>query len=566
MQKCSSGIPGLDEITYGGLPKGRNTLVCGVAGSGKTLFGIEFLVHGATQFNEPGVFMAFEETAEELAQNVASLGFDLNKLCAEKKLLVDYVRIERSEIEETGEYDLEGLFIRINQAIESVKAKRVVLDTIESLFAGLQNQGILRAELRRLFQWLKSKDVTTIITGESGTNSRSLTRYGLEEYISDCVILLDNRVYNQISTRRIRIAKYRGSSHGTNEYPFLIEDTGLSIMPITSVGLKYKVTTERVSSGVERLDKMLDGKGFFKGSSILVSGPAGTGKTSLAASFANSVCKSGERCLYFAFEESPEQIIRNMRSIGIDLEPWIKKGLLMIRSIRPTFYGLETHLSLIEKLIQKFEPSAIVIDPITNLITISTEIDVQLMLTRLIDHMKNNGITAFMTNLSYVGMSIEKSETGVSSLMDTMILLKDIEIGGERNKGIYIIKSRGMQHSNQIREFTFGKEGIQLVDVYSGPSGVLTGSARVTQEAMEKADILLKEENIESMRQAIDRKREVKDAKIRQLQAEFEQDKTEATKLIRAAELRVEALAKSRTDMGRRRGSEGNAEKQKSKR
>lgn len=563
LQKCPTGISGLDEITYGGLPRDRNTLVCGVAGSGKTLFGIEFLVRGVTQYNETGVFVAFEETAEELAQNVGSLGFDLNKLCAEKKLMIDYVRIERSEIEETGEYDLEGLFIRINQAIESVKAKRVVLDTIESLFAGLKNQGILRAELRRLFGWLKTKGVTTVITGEAGSVPGSLTRYGLEEYISDCVIILDTRIRDQVATRRMRIAKYRGSMHGTNEYPFLIEDKGLSILPITSVGLAYKVTTERVSIGIPRLDSMLGGKGFYKGSSIMISGPAGTGKTSLAASFADAVCKSGERCLFFAFEEAPAQIVRNMRSIGINLEPWVKKNSLMIRSIRPTFHGLEMHLSLMEKLINEFKPNAVIIDPVTNLITVSTEIDVQLMLTRLVDYLKNLGITALMTNLSHVGMVVEKSETAVSSLMDTIILLKDMETGGERNKGIYIIKSRGMPISNQIREFTFDKEGIHLVDVYPGSGGVLTGSSRATQEALDQAEVLLKKEDIENMERAIGRKRKLMESKIAQLRSEFELDQEETNKLIREAKLRAKILAENRLSMGRLRGMDIGTEKEK---
>jgi len=560
LEKCPTGIQGLDEITYGGLPRGRNTLVCGVAGTGKTLMGIEFLVRGATLFDEPGVFMAFEETGDELTQNVASLGFDLKKLIAEKKLAIDFVRIERSEIEETGEYDLEALFIRINQAIDSIGAKRIVLDTIESLFAGLSNQGILRAELRRLFAWLKNKGVTSVITGESGAGVGSLTRYGLEEYISDCVILLDNRVHDQITTRRLRIAKYRGSMHGTNEYPFLIEETGLTILPITSISLTFNVTMERVSSGVPRLDHMLGGKGFYKGSSILINGPAGTGKTTLSVFFADSVCRRGERCLYFAFEESPAQIVRNMRSVGIDLEPWVQKGLLMIRSARPTVYGLEMHLSLIEKLINEFKPSAVIIDPITNLIMVSTEIDVHLMLTRLLDYLKNEGITTLLTNLSHVGTSVEKSEAGISSLMDTIILLKDIEIGGERNKGLYIIKSRGMAHSNQIREFTFGKDGITLVDVYSGPSGVLTGSARAAQEALEEAEAVLKRENVESMARAIDRKRKLTDAKIAQLEADFEQDEAETNKLIRDAELGADVIAKNRAIMAKRRGLNGDAE------
>lgn len=564
LQKCPTGIQGLDEITYGGLPQGRPTLVCGVAGSGKTLMAIEFLVRGATQFNEPGVFMAFEETGEELAKNVASLGFDLNRLIADKKLVIDYIRIERSEIEETGEYDLEGLFIRLNQAIDSVGAKRVVLDTIESLFSGLSNQGILRAELRRLFHWLKAKGVTAIVTGETGQGT--LTRYGLEEYISDCVIMLDNRIRDQIATRRVRIVKYRGSAHGTNEYPFLVEDTGMSILPVTSLGLSHKVMTERVSTGVPRLDSMLGGKGFYKGSSVLISGPAGTGKTSLAASFANAVCKNGERCLFFAFEESPEQIIRNMRSVGIDLEPWTKKGLLIIKSTRPTHHGLELHLSLMERLVRTHKPAAVVIDPITNLITVSTDTDVQLMLTRLVDFLKNQGITTLMTNLSYVGTAMEKSETGVSSLMDTIILLKAIEVGGERNKGICIVKSRGMEHSNQIREFRFGEDGIQLVDVYAGPGGVLTGSARATQEALDEAEAALKRDEVIKMQRIIDNKRRVMEARIAQLKAEFEEEQEETNKLIAEAKLRADALAQNRETMAKMRFADTTTRKPKTNR
>ena len=554
--KCPTGISGFDELTYGGLPQGRTSLVCGSAGSGKTLFGVEFLVHGATQFNEPGVLMAFEETGDEVVQNVASLGFDLKRLIAEKKLAIDSVRIERSEIQETGEYDLEGLFIRLNQAIDSVGAKRVALDTIESLFSGLSNQAILRAELRRLFSWLKTKGVTAVVTGETGAGT--LTRYGLEEYISDCVIILDNRLENQISTRRLRIAKYRGSSHGTNEYPFLIEETGISIVPITSVGLSHKVTTERVSTGIPRLDNMLGGKGFFKGSSVIITGPAGTGKTSLAAHFVNSVCKNDGRCLYFAFEESPDQIVRNMRSIGIDLKPWIENGLLVIRSTRPTFYGLETHLSLMEKLISQYNPATVIIDPITNLITVSNESDVQLMLTRLIDYLKNLGITSLMTNLSYVGAQREETETRVSSLMDTIILLKNIESGGERNKGLIIIKSRGMDHSNQMREFTMGKNGIELIDVYTGAAAVLTGSARIVQEAQDRAQSAAKRQEIEKIRRDIDRKRKIMEARIEELKTEYDQDCEEAQKLILDAESRAQVLTQNRVTIARLRRADAN--------
>jgi circadian clock protein KaiC len=533
--KSPSGIRGLDEITFGGLPKGRPTLIAGGAGSGKTLMSMEFLIRGATDYNESGVFMAFEETAEELAQNVASLGFDLKDLVANKKIVVDYVRVERSEIEETGEYDLEGLFVRLNHSIDSVGAKRVVLDTIESLFAGLGNEAILRAELRRLFRWLKDKGVTAIITGERGEST--LTRYGLEEYVSDCVILLDNRVQNQISTRRLRILKYRGSVHGANEYPFLIDEKGISIMPITSLSLTYAVSKERVSSGVPRLDAMLEGKGFYRGTTVLVSGTAGTGKSSLSAHFANATCQKGERCLYFAFEESPNQIIRNMSSIGINLEPWVKKELLKIHAVRSTFFGLETHLVSMQKLIEDFKPNIVIVDPITNLINAGEEADVRSMLTRLIDYLKNKQITAMFTNLTHSGGSLERTEAEISSLMDTWILLRDIELGGERNRGVYILKSRGMAHSNQIREFLLTNRGVDIVDVYTGQTGVLTGSARLAKEMQDKATENSRKEEIERLQRDLGRKRKLMEAQVAALQEKYEA-KVEEVKQLLAQEKR----------------------------
>jgi len=458
--KCASGIRGLDEITFAGLPKGRPTLITGGPGSGKTLMSMEFLVRGATNYDEPGVFMAFEETAEELAQNVRSLGFNLNELIAEKKILVDYVRVERSEIEETGEYDLEGLFVRLNHAIDTIGAKRVVLDTIESLFAGLSNEAILRAELRRLFRWLKDKGVTAIITGERGETT--LTRYGLEEYVSDCVILLDNRVDEQISTRRLRVVKYRGSIHGTNEYPFLIDEKGISIIPITSVKLDYEVSSERVSTGIRKLDAMLGGKGYYLGSTVLVSGAAGTGKTSIACHFADSVCRRGEKCIFFAFEESPSQLIRNMRSIGIDLEPYVKKGLLQIHSLPSTFYGLERHLLTMESNIKQFQPNVVIIDPASTLINVGLAADVKSLFSRLIDNMKSKRITQLITDLTDTRASSAKMQTRISSLVDTWILTQNLDVGGEFKRTIYVLKSRGMAHSIQIKEFSLTDQGVQI--------------------------------------------------------------------------------------------------------
>jgi circadian clock protein KaiC len=505
LPKAPTGITGLDEITGGGLPKGRPTLVCGGPGCGKTLLAAEFLIRGATEFKEPGAFITFEETGEELAQNVRSLGFDLDALVEDKKLALDYVRVEPQEIEEVGEYDLEGLFVRLALAIDSVGAKRIVLDTIESLFGGFTNQALLRSELRRLFRFLKDRGVTAVITGERGEGS--LTRQGLEEYVSDCVILLDNRVIEQISTRRLRVVKYRGTTHGTNEYPFLIDEKGISVLPITGAGLEHKVSNERVSSGVPRLDSMLGGKGYYRGSSVLVSGTAGTGKTSLAAHFALESAKRGERVLYLAFEESPAQLMRNMRSIGVELEPFVKKGVIRMHASRPTVFGLEMHLVQIHKMVQEFKPAAVIVDPISNLMDAGNEREAQLMLLRLIDFLKERQITALLTHLTGGGSAKEKTDIGVSSIIDTWLLLRDIELGGERNRGLYVLKSRGMKHSNQIREFLLTSEGIQLEDVYLGPEGVLTGSMRAAQEAREKAAALALQEEIEAKQREVDRLR-----------------------------------------------------------
>jgi circadian clock protein KaiC len=460
LPKSPTGIAGLDEITGGGLPKGRPTLVAGAAGCGKTLFAMEFLVRGATQYDEPGVFIAFEENAEELAQNVASLGFDLHDLVRKKKLIVDYIRVERSEIEEAGEYDLEGLFIRLGYAIDSISAKRVALDTIEVLFGALPNQGILRAELHRLFRWLKDKRVTAVVTGERGEGL--ITRFGLEEYVADCVIVLDHRVNEQVSTRRLRIVKYRGSLHGTNEYPFLIGRTGISVLPITSLVLEHKATKERISTGIEELDDMLGKKGFYRGSTILVSGPAGSGKTSLAASFVDAACRRGERCLFFAFEESPGQFVRNMASIGINLAPHVKKGLLHFHASRPSYYGLEMHLVTIHDLILEYNPDIVVLDPITDFFVVGSGTEVKSLITRIIDFLKTKGITTMLTTLTSVENAIDDSMVGVSSLVDTWIGLRNIENNGERHRGLFILKSRGLAHSHQIRSFQLTDHGIEL--------------------------------------------------------------------------------------------------------
>ena len=545
--KTKTGIEGLDEITDGGFPKGRPTLICGSAGCGKTLLSMQFLIKGITEFNEPGVFMSFEEPSKDLSLNVKSLGFDLEKLKADKKLVVDYVRVERSEIEEAGEYDLDGLFIRLAHAIDTVKATRVVLDTIESLFSGLDNQAILRAELRRLFHWLKEKGVTAIITGERG--EATLTRQGLEEYVSDCVIVLDHRVIEQVSTRRLRIVKYRGSTHGTNEYPFLIDGDGISVLPITSLRLDNEVSSDIISTGVPGLSEMFNGGGFYRGSNILISGTAGTAKTTIAAYFAEEQCRKGERTVFFAFEESPQQLVRNMKSIGMDLEKYIKSGLLQIHSSRPSLNGLELHLLTLRKLIKDFKPTTVIIDPISNLISVGSEQEVRSMLVRLIDMLKFSNITALFTSLNKQNDNFrpDLAEESVSSLVDTWITVRDMEGIGERNRGLFIVKSRGMGHSNQVREFIITAKGIELLDVEMGPNGILTGAARKTNQMKKEVTEITLQNELDRKDREIARKRRVLEANIEALKNEFESVEDELS-ILRATEALQAKVSKDKNE------------------
>lgn len=557
LAKTPTGIKGLDEITNGGLPQGRPTLICGPAGCGKTLLAVEFLVRGAIEHNEPGVFLAFEETADELVKNVSSLGFNLPGLVACKKLKVDCVQIERIETEASGEYNLDGLFIRLGHAIDSIGARRVALDTLEVLFAAFPNPLIVRAELQRLFRWLKAKGVTAIVTAEKGDGT--LTRHGLEEYVADCVILLDHRVANQIATRRLQVVKYRGSRHGTNQYPFLIENHGFSVLPVTSMGLDYEVPSERVSSGVSRLDTMLGGKGYYRGSSVLVSGTAGTGKTSLAGAFAQAACGRGERCLYFAFEEAASQISRNLRSIGMNLDSWVRKELLKFHSARPTGQGLESHLVGMYHRIEEFKPKIVIVDPVTNFNAVGSIEEVKAMLTRMLDFLKSKQITSFFTSLTGSGDSEQQSEVGISSLMDTWLLLRNLEANGERNRGLYVMKSRGTAHSNQVREFVLSDRGIELIDVYVGEGTVLTGSARVAQEARERAEALAARQLIEVKQREIERNRAVAEAEISALRARVAAEEEDLKRLSTGSVIRAENLATMKSELSLRRMADASA-------
>ena len=469
LSKCPTGIDGLDQVTGGGFPRGRTTLIAGGAGSGKTLVGMEFLINGALKFDEPGVCMTFEENVEEMVQNLASLGFDVDALVKAKKLVIDYVLVERHDIEETGEYDLEGLFIRLAHAVDSIGAKRILLDTIEVLFSGLENLAVVRSELRRLFRWMKDRGITAVVTAEAG--AEMLTRHGLEEYVADCVVTLDHRVKEQVSTRRVRVVKYRGSTHGTNEYPFLISNRGISVFPITSLGLTYEASTERVSSGIEGLDRMLGGKGFYRASSVLISGTAGTGKSSLAAAFVNAACARGERSIYFAFEESPSQILRNMSSVGIELERWIKKGLLRIVASRPTTVGLESHLAGMHRDIDEFKPAVAVVDPITNLVSVGEMSAVKGMLTRLVDYLKMKGVTALFTNLNVEGVA-EMNTAEISSLMDVWILLRSVTDRHHWQRIASVLKARGMAHSTQLYEMEISDQGFKFLNIDAQPVAI----------------------------------------------------------------------------------------------
>lgn len=552
LAKAPTGISGLDEITNGGLPRGRPTLICGSAGCGKTIFGLEFLVRGIEDHGENGVFVAFEEMPEDLYKNVASLGFDLRDLEARDKLVVDYIHVDRSQIAVAGSFNLEGLFLRLQSAVEGIGAKRVVVDTLETIFSGFDNPALLRDELRRLFRWFKERELTVIITAERGDGA--LTRQGLEEYVSDCVIMLDHRVTDQISTRRLRVVKYRGSVHGTNEYPFLIDERGISVLPLSSLGMEHEVSDERISTGVPRLDTMLEGKGYYRGSTVMVTGTAGSGKTSLANHLADATCRRGERCLYFAFEESPAQIMRNMRSIGLDLRPWVDKGLLRFQASRPSVHGLEMHLVQIMRQVREFKPSVVVVDPVSNLTAMGSTSDINSLLVRLIDYLKVLQVTAFFTSLtSGAAVSVEATEMGISSLIDTWLLVRDLESNGERNRGLYVLKSRGMAHSNQIREFQLTARGINLLDVYQGAAGVLTGSQRLSQEARERAEALALEQEIQAQQIEMERKRKAMEARIAALEAEMSAEEETLRRAIQIKKTRQERITEDRGDMARHR-------------
>jgi circadian clock protein KaiC len=553
ISKSLTGIVGFDDLTLGGLPSGRPTLVCGTAGCGKTLFASTFLLNGARDHDEPGVFVTFEERPIDIVNNVASLGFDVQGLIDEGKLYIEHIAIDPSELEEIGDYDLEGLFLRLELAIDQVGAKRIVLDTIESLFSAFTNPAILRAEIRRLFDWLKDKGLTTIITGERGDGS--LTRQGLEEYVSDCVILLDHRVHNQISTRRLRIVKYRGTAHGTNEVPFLIDQDGFSVLPVSTLGLSHKVSEERISSGIATLDEMLSGGGFHRGTSILISGVAGSGKSSVSASFCAAACGAGERALYFSFEESLDQTVRNMRSIGTDLRKWVDAKSLHYVAVRPTFYSLEMHLAVMLREIARFNPSLVVLDPISAFMGSGDVLEVQSMLLRMVDFLKSRGTTAVFTHLMHSQDGTTETDAGLSSLMDAWILLLNREIGGEFNRELYLLKARGTAHSNQVREFVMSKDGIRLLAPYIGDGRALTGTLRQSEEAKARRSEVERKAEVARRAELLKQKRRKVMAQIEALQAELESDEAELTTVQDAEAAYLNQAASDRAAMEKSRRS-----------
>lgn len=549
--KSLTGIDGFDELTLGGLPTGRPTLVCGSAGCGKTLFASTFLLNGVRDFDEPGVFVTFEERPVDIVNNVASLGFDVDDLVAQGRLVIEHIAIDPTELAEIGDYDLEALFLRLELAIDQVGAKRVVLDTIESLFSAFHNPAVLRAEIRRLFDWLKDKGLTTVITGERGDGS--LTRQGLEEYVSDCVILLDHRVHNQISTRRLRIVKYRGTAHGTNEYPFLIDRDGFSVLPVSSLGLNHEVSLERISSGIPDLDQMLEGGGFHRGSSILLSGVAGSGKSSVAASFVNAACSTGERALYFSFEESAGQAVRNMRSLGLDLQVWLDGNQLRYIAARPTFYSLEMHLAVMLREVIRFKPSIVVLDPISAFMGSGEHLEVQAMLLRMVDTLKAHNVTAVFTHLMHSADGSVETDVGLSSLMDAWVLLLNREAGGEFNRELYLLKARGTAHSNQVREFVMTHDGIRLLEPYLGDGEALTGTARRAQEARDRREEQRRRLEVKGVLEQIEHRRQKTRAEIEALQAELEADEATLRRVIAAEESFVDQVRSDAADMAKSR-------------
>lgn len=552
LEKASSGVPGFEDITHGGLPRGRPTLVCGSAGCGKTLFGMQFLVKGATEKDEPGVFVAFEETESDLRTNVASLGWDMDTLFNQKKFAVESIIISPDEMTEAGQYDLEGLFVRLDAAIREVGARRIVLDTVERLFDAFMDAHIVRAEFRRLLQWLKDRGVTAIVTAERGDGH--LTRFGIEEYVSDCVIELSQTMHGQTTRRHLRILKYRGSGHGTNAYPFLIGQRGIHLFPVTELGLDFPVSEERISSGIHRLDEMLGGKGFYRASSLLLSGTAGTGKSSISASFAAAACARDEQVLYISYEESRTQIIRNMKSIGIDLQKWYENGRLVFHTERVTSHDLEEHFFLVKEIIDINQPEVVIIDPVSNMLQMGSPNEVKNLMTRLIDLLKSRGITTLATELVSGGNPMEATNTDISSLIDSWLLLREIESGGERNRLLYVLKSRGMSHSHQVREFILTDHGIELKDVYEGPAGLVTGTARYTQERQEEAQRQHRLEEIERRKNELARKRNLKAAKLKEIEAQYRGEEEELERTIREAEQEEEKSSQTGQQRKKMRG------------
>ena len=522
LEKCPTGITGFDDISYGGLPRGRPTLLAGTAGSGKTLFALEFILHGIEQYNEPGVFVSFEETPEELTANVLSLGHDLEALQREQRLSLLYIALDPHELLESGEYDLDGIFLRLGAAIRTTGARRIVLDAVENLFSAFSDLRILRAEFRRLMAWLKDQGISAIVTTERGTET--LTRHGLEEYIADCVVSLDNRVENQLATRRLRIVKYRGSTHDTDECPFVLNRYGFAVIPVTASALDYEASSERVSFGIANLDEMLGG-GIYRGSSALVSGSAGTGKSSMAIQLVDAACRRGERCLYVALEESPEQIQRNMASVGFDLAQWRRAGLLHFHATRPTSCGLEAHLATLVGLVREIQPKFVVIDPITAYSNGRQEERAKLMLIRAVDLFKSQGITSLFTALTPGGNAEESTSVSISSIIDVWMLVRNLELAGERTRGLYVCKARGGAHSNQIREFLLTDEGPKLIDVMLNDEGqIVTGSARKLHQSLRDDEANARRANEAQRRAIVENRRHVMEAKISAMQAEYAQE------------------------------------------
>ena len=518
----STGVKGLDDVLGGGIPQGHAMLLVGKPGTGKSILSMEYLLHGIELHKENGVYISFEESEKQIISNAASFGWKFEEMVKKNKLAISYIDMQPEQMRTVGDYDLSALILRVKGAIKKVNARRVVIDGINNLLSTFDDERIIRSDLLRLIREIKEVNATIFITGERGHDSWS--KMGFEEYLADGLMHLDNRTDGNYQTREIQVVKCRGINHYTGKSPFIINSEGMSIRPLITADFDYKVLKSRVSTGIADIDNMLGGKGLYRGSTVYITGPSGAGKTSISSSFANGACSRGERALFLAFEESSDQIIRNMKSIGLSLDKWVNEKLLYFYTARATTNSLEGHLDNIMTMVREVEPTCVVLDPISAFRPIANENETKLMLIRLNDYLRARKITTVFTALSSDGEYSEHADVQLSSIADTWIVVRIMDYKGERNNVMQLMKSRGMSHSRQMKEMYFTGNGLKLQNVYQGPEGVLTGAARIGQEKYEKLKEARNVIEIDKNRKKIERKKSLLEASIEALKHEYEEE------------------------------------------